>query len=192
MQTPHNSNNYLFTKSNKNIKTPLYNLNPFIMRKHITLLFLALLSTTMSFAITINENINLYSTSGDCVTIESMIDEDLQNQIIDQCLSFDKLIENIPGDWYQNISEYVILNHGIDFNFPNDYTINEKGVSLINKTEINSSIPYFLFHTLNISENKVFVRYYFIYTDNMVEKSIPVTLEFERVNSAWVIKNYTI
>ena len=115
-----------------------------------------------------------------------------QNQIIEQCLTFQPLEVKIPTEIKAQIVEYYILDHGVEFYFSPNIEINGKRTSLISKGEINSSKPYFLFHTLFIESNQALVRYYFIYTNKGVEITLPITVEFKKNNSLWQVSNYSI
>jgi hypothetical protein len=120
---------------------------------------------------------------------ESMSDQD---QIITKCLTIKQLEDKIPEDIKAQMSEYYILDHGVKFYFSSKFEISNKKTSLISKGEISLNKPYFLFHTLNIDNEKAFVRYNFIYRYNDVETTVPITIEFVKNNSLWQILNYKI
>ncbi|PQB03141.1 hypothetical protein BST83_17610 [Polaribacter filamentus] len=120
---------------------------------------------------------------------KSMSDQD---QIITKCITIEQLEAKIPVDVKAQMSEYYILNSGIKFYFSSTFEISNKKTSLISKGEISLNKPYFLFHTLNIDNEKAFVRYYFIYSYNDVETTVPITIEFVKNNFLWQILNYKI
>jgi hypothetical protein len=114
-----------------------------------------------------------------------------QEQILNQCLSFQPLIEKIPLEVQKELSTYFILDHGVAFHFSSKMTVNNKPVALISKQEIDKRVPYFLFHTLNIEKEQALVRYYFIYTNEGSEITLPVVLEFVKKDSKWEISTYS-
>lgn len=111
-----------------------------------------------------------------------------QNAIIKACLTFQEL-KNKLGT---NNHAYNILNHGIVFKNPLSQSLNGQKISYVSKTQLRSLNSYFLFHTIDIKEDKAFVRYYFTYTDNGVQKRIPITIDFEKTKSEWQVVNHTI
>ncbi len=115
-----------------------------------------------------------------------------EGQIIQQCIGFQPLVDKIPHDILTKITEYFILNHGMDLNYSKGLEVNNKRISLLTKGELSPTKPYFLFHTLSIKKDRAFVRYYFIYTNNGAETTIPITIDFVRNNSEWQILNHTI
>ena len=115
-----------------------------------------------------------------------------KNQIISECLSFKILNELVHEKVPVNFNEYYILNHGIDFTGSNDIEIKEKRVTFIEKSQINTSQPYYLFHTIVIEERKAFVRYYFAFFDKNIEKKIPITINFEKNGDFWQVISYRL
>ncbi|MDD5148971.1 MAG: hypothetical protein PHC28_00625 [Flavobacterium sp.] len=115
-----------------------------------------------------------------------------KDQLIQKCLVFQPLVDKIPVEVQARISDYYILNHGMEITFSQVLKVNGKGVSFLTKGELTPTKPYFLFHTLNIENDKAFVRYYFIYTNNGKETTIPITIDFVKINSVWQVFNYTI
>lgn len=115
-----------------------------------------------------------------------------QNLLIKKCLAFKPLSDLISKENLEGISEYRILNHGVDFNTSSRLEVNGKSVYFLTKGEISSVKAYFLFHTISIDKNKAFVRYYFIYKINGVEKTIPVTIDFEKNKTGWQVGNHSI
>lgn len=115
-----------------------------------------------------------------------------EDQLIEQCLTFQPLLEKIPIDVNEQTTVYYILDHGIEFNFSPDLKINGKSVSLIAKFQIKQDMLYFDFFALNIENDKALITYYANYFIGDVEKIIPVTIHFEKNNSVWEVINYTI
>jgi hypothetical protein len=103
-------------------------------------------------------------------------------------VSLEQLNKKIP----EKTTNYYILNHGIDFSNSLNLEVNGKKISFLEKSDLNISKPYFLFHTLNIDGNTAFVRYYFKYTIDNLEKVIPITLSFQKKELKWEIVNYSI
>jgi hypothetical protein len=115
-----------------------------------------------------------------------------QKEIIKQCLTLKSLQDKMPAQVKDQMDQYYILDHGLEFYLSSDFKISNKKVRLIGKQEISALRPYFLFHTLNIQNKKAFVRYYFVYTLKGVETTIPITIDLEKRNSLWQVTNYTL
>lgn len=115
-----------------------------------------------------------------------------QDELIRQCLVFQPLEAKMPLEVLAGVSEYHILNHGIDFKIPSHLEANAKRVSFLTKAALDSTETYFLFHTLSIVNNKGFVKYYFVYNDKGMKITIPITIDFEKNKSVWKIVNYSI
>jgi hypothetical protein len=115
-----------------------------------------------------------------------------QNAIIKECLSFKILMDKIKNEAKFNSSDYNILDHGIEFKKPLDKVLNGEKISFITKAELKLKSSYFLFHTIDIKKDKAFVRYYFMYTTNGMQKRIPITIDFEKTKAKWQIVNHTI
>jgi hypothetical protein len=115
-----------------------------------------------------------------------------QKELIKQCLTLKPLQDRMPAQVKDQMDQYYILDHGLEFYFSSDFKISNKKVRLINKQEISALKPYFLFHTLNAQNEKAFVRYYFVYTLKGVQTTIPITIDLEKRNSLWQITNYTL
>lgn len=111
-----------------------------------------------------------------------------KNQILQQCVSLEQLNEKIP----KKTTNYYVLNHGIDFSNSLNLEVKGKKISILEKSDLNISRSYFLFHTLNIDGNTAFVRYYYKYTIDNLEKVIPITLSFQKKESKWEIVNCSI
>jgi hypothetical protein len=119
----------------------------------------------------------------------SYLDKD---QLIQKCLVFQPLADKIPVEVQAKMTEYYILNHGMNIDFSQDLKVNGKKTSFLTKGELSPAKPYFIFFTLNVENNKAFVRYYFIYTNNGKETTIPITIDFVKTNSVWQVLNHTI
>lgn len=125
-------------------------------------------------------------TAGDSFTVVD------QNILIKECLTFKALEEKTPVEVFEEIKEYNILNHGINFKSTTNFKLNEKQVVFFTKKELFSKNCYFLFHTISIKENNAFVKYYFVYNTSGVKITIPLIVEFEKNRSTWNIINYSI
>jgi hypothetical protein len=119
----------------------------------------------------------------------SVIDQD---ELIRQCLVFQPLEAKAPQDILVEVTEYRILNQGIDLKTPLNLKVNAKRILFLTKAEINLSESYFLFHTISVVNNKGYVKYYFVYTDKGVKNTIPISIDFEKSNAGWKIVNYSI
>lgn len=115
-----------------------------------------------------------------------------QEQIIQKCLTFQPLEEILPAETRQQISEYLILEHGVEFIFSEDFKVSGKSVSLINKEELSQDKPFFDFFIINIENDKASVVYYVNYSINNTEHTVSVTIQFEKCNSDWDVANYTL
>lgn len=129
-----------------------------------------------------------------CGIINMAYGQSLKNkeQIISECISLQALKEKLPIELQRNVSEYKVLNHGIDFTDLYNLKVNGTKVSFIDKSQTSVTNGYFLFHTVNVEDSKAFVRYYFTYTLKSIEKVIPITIDFVKEGSSWRIINYTI
>ncbi len=110
-------------------------------------------------------------------------------EILSHCITDDKIWQQLPSG-HKEVTNYYILDHGVDLTIANNLTIQGKSVSLIDKgtRDTIGNQPYFLFHTLNISETKAFVRLYLAYTANGAEKTIEGEFSFIKENNSWVAK----
>ena len=115
-----------------------------------------------------------------------------KDQLIQNCLAFQPLVNKIPVEVQARITEYYILNHGMEIVFSRDLKVNGKKTSFLTKLELSPAKPYFILHTLNVENDKAFVRYYFIYTNNGKETTIPITIDFVKINTVWQVLNHTI
>ncbi|MBU1014581.1 MAG: hypothetical protein KKG99_16400 [Bacteroidetes bacterium] len=115
-----------------------------------------------------------------------------EDKIIESCLTFPPLLEKIPTMVKEQIMEYLILDHGVEFQFSPNLKIDGKSVSLISKDQLVQNKPYFDFFTLNIEVDKVVTTYYLTYNLDNEEHIIPVTIHFEKKDLDWKVINYTI
>jgi hypothetical protein len=120
---------------------------------------------------------------------ESMSDQD---QIITKCLTIEQLEAKIPVDVKAQMSEYYILDYGVEFNFSPSLKINGKKTSLISKEEINLNKPYFQFNKFDIISNRALVEYNFVYITNGKENILSITVDFGKTNSKWSEYNHYI
>ncbi len=129
-----------------------------------------------------------------CVFLNQVYGQSFEdkNQIISECISFQFLTEIVLKKAPDNFNKYYVLNHGIDFSGSKNINVKGKQVSFIEKSQTNTYTPYFLFHTINVEENKAFARYYFIFIEGNIEKIIPVTINFERNGSFWKVISYEL
>ena len=115
-----------------------------------------------------------------------------KNQLILECLSFESLQKSLPKEVQSELlQECTIVNHGLDFNGSYDLMVNRKKINFIDKSQINELKPFFQFHTISIDGKKAFVRYYFTYFINKIQKIIPITIDFEK-DTSWKIIKFTI
>lgn len=114
-----------------------------------------------------------------------------QEELIVKALTFEPLMEKVPAEVRDKISIYLILNHGVRFNFSGNFEIHGKKVLLINKNERIENMPFFDFFTLNIENNKADAMYYFTYYIDGNEHVLSMTIQFVKINSAWEVINYT-
>ncbi len=116
-------------------------------------------------------------------------DKDL---LVQKCLVFQPLINKIPVEVQAMMTEYYILNSSMDADFSNNLNVNGKKSSFFTKDDLSPAKPYFIFFTLNVDNDKAFVRYYFTYTNNGEETIIPITIDFVKINSVWQMLQHTI
>ena len=74
----------------------------------------------------------------------------------------------------------------------NTLIVNGKKISFLTKADLSPSKPFFIFFTINVDNDKAFARYYFTYTNNGLEITIPITIDFVKLNSVWQVIKYTI
>lgn len=115
-----------------------------------------------------------------------------ENKILELCLTFQPLEEKIPFEVNEQISEYSILDHGIEFNFSPTFEVNGKRVFWISKGELNQINLYFDFFTFNIQDNKFNSAYYVNYSIDDIQYTISVDIELIKNNSLWEVTNYSI
>jgi len=127
---------------------------------------------------------NLYSQ-----TIVSNTDKDV---LVQKCLTFQPLLDKIPTQVQEMITDYYIFGNNNEFNFSQNLIVNGKSISFLSKGDLSPIKPYFIFFTMNVENNNAFVRYYFNYTYNGVETTIPITIDFVKTNSVWQVLQHTI
>lgn len=115
-----------------------------------------------------------------------------QEQIIEKCIKFKPLLEKIPTKVQSKMSEFLVLDHGIDFQISETMKVEGVQLKLISKAEIDKTKPYFLFHTIHIDKDSALVRYNFIYFTDGVENTIPIVIEFTKEKTQWSVSNYSI
>lgn len=116
----------------------------------------------------------------------------LQEEVLERCLTFQPLVDQIPMEVKKQISEYFILNHGTKFEFSTNFKIDDKRVSLIDKSEISPNRPYFDFFTLNIEDDKASAMYYANYNVNNIEHTIEITIQLEKKFTGWDVIKFTL
>lgn len=119
----------------------------------------------------------------------SNTDKDL---LVQKCLEFQPLIDKIPVEVQAMMTEYYILGNNLGDDFSQNLIVNGKKISFLTKADISPAKPFFIFFTLNVDNDKAFVRYYFTYTNNGLETTIPITIDFVKTNSVWQLLQYTI
>lgn len=115
-----------------------------------------------------------------------------QEEIISQCLTFKPLLDKIPTDVKDKMGQYFILNQGKNIEIPSKIEVDGIPVLEISKSEINSIEAFYTFHYVKIEEHKALVRYVFTYTKNDIITTIPISIEFTKINSQWKESNYKI
>jgi len=115
------------------------------------------------------------------------------NDVISRCLTFNHLDSEVPSVSLTDLAEYEIMDHGVEFHFSTDFTVNEHSVSLITKGDANTgSEPFFLFHTLRIEDNSAFVKYNFVYYVGGQKNIKPVEISFVKEEGSWTVENYSL
>jgi hypothetical protein len=129
-----------------------------------------------------------------CNTMNAQSNSELaitdQDQLIKLCLEFTPLQDKIPNEIKALATENYIYGNGRDFNFSSNLKVNEKKVSVLSKSTLSPSKPYFDFFTFNIEASKALARIYFVYSKDGVQTSIPVTIELEKNGSSWQVTNH--
>jgi hypothetical protein len=115
-----------------------------------------------------------------------------KNQLVQKCLEFQPLITKIPVEVQAIMTEYYILGNNLGDDFSQDLIVNGKKISFLTKADLSPAKPFFIFFTLNVDNDKAFVRYYFTYTNNGKETIIPITIDFVKMNSVWQVLQHTI
>lgn len=115
------------------------------------------------------------------------------NSIITSCLTFSHLDAKVPSVAINDLEEYEILNHGVEFNFSSNLKVNNRDVSLISKGEaFNGTEPFFLFHTIRINDSKAFVKYYLEYKMGGQVEAQSVEISFVKEENEWIVENYSL
>ncbi len=119
-------------------------------------------------------------------TTQSIGQTSSQVDIITQCITNVELWGKAPQGLKPQ-SDFFILDHGVEFDIPQNFLVNDISTSLITKSDLSSigHHPYFLFHTMNVEEHKAFVRLYLVYKDEDDEKTISQELNFIKTNNQW-------
>ena len=129
-----------------------------------------------------------------CNTMNAQSNSELaitnQDQLIKLCLEFTPLQDKIPNEIKELATENYIYQNGNDYYYSANLQANGKGISLLSKSSLSSSKPYFDFFTLNIEASKALARIYFVYSKDGVQTSIPVTIELEKNGSSWQVTNH--
>lgn len=115
-------------------------------------------------------------------------DKDL---LVQKCLEFQPLIDKIPVEVQAMMEDYYILGNNMGSDFSQNLIVNGKKISFLNKSDLSSGKPYFDFFTLNVENDRAFVRYYFTY-NNGEKTTIPITIDFVKTNSVWQVLQYSI
>jgi hypothetical protein len=115
-----------------------------------------------------------------------------KDQLAQKCLSFQPLIDKIPAEVQGMMTEYFILGNNNELNFSQNLIVNGKSITFLSKADLSPTKPYFIFFTMNVESDKAFVRYYFNYTTNGIETTIPITIDFIKINSVWQVLQHTI
>lgn len=115
-----------------------------------------------------------------------------KDKLVQKCLEFQPLVDKTPAEVLAMMPEYYILSNGMESDFSNSLNVNGKKSSFLTKGDLTPAKPYFIFFTLNVENDKAFVRYYFTYTNNGLETTIPITIDFVKNNSVWQVLQYTI
>ena len=139
-----------------------------------------------------------HATNAISVTSVTQPDHDIfklkenQEEIIAQCLTFKPLLDKIPTDVKNKMEKYFILNKGLNIEVPSKMKVKSIPIFEISNDEIKSTEAFYTFHFLKIEENKALVRYVFTYTKNDIIITIPMSIEFTKINSQWKESNYKI
>ncbi len=114
------------------------------------------------------------------------------DQLVQKCLVFQPLIDKIPTGVQGMMTDFYIFGNNNEFGLSQNLMVNGKNISFLGKGELSPTKPYFIFFTMNIDGDKAFVRYYFNYTNNGIETTIPITIDFIKTNSVWQVLQHTI
>ncbi len=123
---------------------------------------------------------------------QSQVTTSDKDQLVQKCLTFQPLVDKIPAQVQVLMTEYYILGNNMGADFSQNLIVNGKRISFLTKADLSPAKPFFIFFTLNVDNDKAFVRYYFTYTSNGVETTIPITIDFVKTNSVWQVLQYTI
>jgi hypothetical protein len=134
----------------------------------------------------------IYLFSVFCSTINAQSNP--QKEVIKQCVALKELLDGIPNDINQNMTEVLILNQNLNFLIGDDISINDKPVRLISDQDLKNkkNIGYFVFRTLDIKEVDAIADYSFIYQKNNEETSISVRLILKNDLNKWKVVNSII
>lgn len=114
------------------------------------------------------------------------------NSIMTNCLTFNPLDAEVSSVALTDLSSYAILDHGVKFHHSNNFEISDREVSLITKGDVNSSTPYFIFHTLRVNDTDAFARYNLVYFENGQEMMKTVEIFFKKQDADWIVEKYSL
>lgn len=115
-----------------------------------------------------------------------------EEELIKKCLAFQPLQDKIPANVKAQMNSILILNNNMNLSTSTDFEVEGKTVSVVSNIEEDSTVPYFLFNTLNIENGRAMVKYDFVFTDNGEVIEMSVTVEFGMEDSKWKEYNHYI
>jgi hypothetical protein len=117
-----------------------------------------------------------------------------QKEVLTECLSLNKVLRNSTPRNYLNSPVIFVVNKNNDFDFYQNFMVNEKEVRLIDETNCSKCLDfgYFLFDSFNVDNLTAKANYSFVYAKDGSEHKISMSVDLEKKKAGWVIVNYKL
>ena len=89
------------------------------------------------------------------------------------------------------VSQIYLLDHGVVLDLPENFTINNIPIEVIQKNQVENigDFPLVQIHTLNVENDKALVRIYLSQKNGRIENNANAEFQFTKQNLAWLLTN---